>query len=119
MLDRAGGVILPARRARLGHREEAEEAADLLLAALDPRRARLERLLEWELAGEQGRQGAGVGLDRRGRLGGGAPAAFALPPPDNHGGTFLARPPLLARPPPPRPPRGGERGPGGGQPHRP
>src|SRR5260221_10918393 len=107
MLDRAGGVILPARRARLGHREEAEEAADLLLAALDPRRARLERLLEWELAGEQGRQGAGVGLDRRGRLGGGAPAEFALPSPRNDVETLLPQAPLPAPPPPPRPPRGG------------
>src|SRR5260221_5377341 len=103
MLDRAGGVILPARRARLGHREEAEEAADLLLAALDPRRARLERLLEWELAGEQGRQGAGVGLDRRGRLGGGAPGRVQLPSPHLHLGPVLPEPPLVTRLPTPRP----------------
>src|SRR5258708_38393500 len=93
MLERAGGGILPARRARLGHREEAEEAADLLLAALDPRRARLERLLEWELAGEQGRQGAGVGLDRRGRLGGGAPAPGGAAPPPPHPVTLRGPPP--------------------------
>src|SRR5260221_7007820 len=108
MLDRAGGVILPARRARLGHREEAEEAADLLLAALDPRRARLERLLEWELAGEQGRQGAGVGLDRRGRLGGGAPAQFQHAPPDIDVEPLAAQPQLPSLPPPRRRPRAEE-----------
>ncbi len=67
----AGPAELAARdRAWLGHREELEEAGERPLASLDLGVAGGQRDVEGELAGDDRREGARVGPDRRGGVAG-------------------------------------------------